>query len=447
MQLPSAFLQGLEKKLGVNVNDFKQSMDASTPVSIRLNPFKPIDDFDGMEQVPWHPLGRYLPKRPVFTLDPLFHAGTYYVQEASSMAIYQALRQAVNLDKKLNVLDLCASPGGKSTLLASAISPDSFLLANEVIKSRIDPLRQNLLKWGNSNYMISNHDSEDFAGLNGFFDVVLVDAPCSGEGLFRKAPRTINEWSLEQVKHCSARQKRILTEAKKLVKEGGTLIYSTCTYNENENDRNMEWLLEEGSFEPFHLKLPIEWGIVETDFGHQFYPNFLKGEGFYLGVLRKIGNGRETLVKTRVKKKWPRLAKKEKALIDPWISNSECFSFFKKPNNEIAAVPSGLEELFLIVATSLKRRSFGTHIGTVKQNKLIPAHGFALSHFIHEDVECIQLGLESTLHFLKKENFELNTKEKGWKLVRYKGHNLGWVKLLGNRFNNYFPNDWRIRRF
>ena len=433
--------------MGGQLNAFQLALEATPPVSIRLNPVKPINDFENMERVLWHPQGRYMPERPIFTVDPLFHAGTYYVQEASSMAIYQALHQVVDLNQKLKVLDFCAAPGGKSTLLASAISPSSFLLANEAIKSRIEPLRQNLLKWGNSNYMVSNHDPADFSGLDGFFDVVLVDAPCSGEGLFRKDSKAVNEWSLENVALCAARQKRILASAKKLVKNGGILIYSTCTYNDRENDQNIEWILNEGFFENIKLSLPEGWGIKETTFGYQFYPHFVKGEGFYMSILKKNGSNEKIFTNKKLKNGWTYLSKKEKAIVDPWIENPQQLSFFKKPNNEIVAVPIDLESIFIKTAASLKRRSFGTLIGAIKNKKLIPAHGFALSNIIKKEMDAIEPDVVSALQFLRKDNFEINSKRKGWNLIRHKGHNLGWVKLLGNRFNNYFPNEWRIRRY
>ena len=447
MQLPPAFIQILQNKLGDGIRLFQQAFEEPLPISIRLNPFKPVDRFEGLEQVPWYPLGKYLPERLIFTLDPHFHAGTYYVQEASSMAIYQAVYQSIDLSKSQKVLDLCAAPGGKTTLLASVLSSNSFLLANEVIKSRIAPLRQNLAKWGTQNYMVSNHDPQDFSKLTGFFDVVLVDAPCSGEGLFRKYPKAVKEWSLEQVGHCSARQKRILTEALELVKEGGVLIYSTCTYNEKENDQNIKWLLKQGFFEPLQLTLPQEWGILQTQFGYQFYPGWLKGEGFFMSVLKKHGSKPDRPNKKGIKNEWPYLPKKDLAVIEPWIENPQHFSFFLKPNNEIVAVPKELEEIFLMAASSLKRRSFGISIGTIKQNKLIPSHEFALSHIVHKNVKAIDLDLESAIRFLKKESFEMNATEKGWRIVQYQGHNLGWVKLVGSRFNNYLPNEWRIRRF
>ncbi|MEZ4933616.1 MAG: RNA methyltransferase [Saprospiraceae bacterium] len=445
MELPSEFLKIIQEKLGNKTLRFQQALQEPVPVSIRLNPIKPNDVFANFEKVPWHPQGRYLPERPLFTLDPLFHAGTYYVQEASSMAIHQALIQCVDLEKKINVLDLCAAPGGKSTLLLSAISPESFLLANEVIKSRVAPLRQNLIKWGHTNFMVSNHDPIDFAGLNGFFDVVLIDAPCSGEGLFRKDPNAMKEWSLDQVGLCSARQKRILSTAHQLVKNGGLLVYSTCTYNDFENDQNVDWLLAQDKFELCPLEFPEDWGIEKTRFGYQFFPNRLKGEGFYLSVLKYRNGPSQSNGKQKLKSEWPFLSKQELKAVEPWIENPARFKFFQKPNFEIVAVPNDLEDNFLKVASQLNRRSFGLNIGQLKQKKLIPSHELTLSQAVNKNLPSIELDLEAALNFLRKENFSANTNDTGWHLVKYQGNNLGWVKLLGNRFNNYLPNEWRIK--
>ena len=239
------------------------------------------------EKVPWHPQGYYLNERPSFTLDPVFQAGGYYVQEASSMFVAEAVRQTMDTSKPLRVLDLCAAPGGKTTTLAAELTENSFLMANEVIKSRIPALKENLLKWGFTNYVVTNHDPETMAELEGFFDVVLVDAPCSGEGLFRKDDEAAKEWSVQHVELCSARQKRILKAAAFLVAPNGVLVYSTCTYNAQENDENVAYITKITELERIDLSLPTEFGIQATQGGAQFYPHKLKGEGFYLAVFRQ----------------------------------------------------------------------------------------------------------------------------------------------------------------
>src|SRR5690606_4280290 len=236
--LPNSLIQ----RLGVNPTFDKDAFiaaheDGNQITSIRLNPFKPTElDFYLSEQVQWCDRGYYLANRPQFTLDPLFHAGAYYVQEASSMFIAHII-QTLGLDKEaLFAADVCAAPGGKSTLLNSYLHPNSLLLSNEIIKSRSIILQENLTRWGASNVVVSNNDPSAFRRLPGFFDLLLVDAPCSGSGMFRKDEDAIDEWSEANVKLCSERQQRILSEVLTALKTNGYLIYSTCSYSQEENE-------------------------------------------------------------------------------------------------------------------------------------------------------------------------------------------------------------------
>src|SRR4030095_5372686 len=208
--------------------------------------------------------GYYLPERPVFTLDPLFHAGVYYVQEASSMFLEQALKQSVDLSQPIKILDLCAAPGGKSTLIESLLNEESLLVSNEVIKTRVNVLQENITKWGGKNVVVTNNDAKDFARLENYFDVIVVDAPCSGSGLFRKDPEAVAEWSPGNVALCSQRQMRILADVFPSLKKNGILIYSTCSYSEKEDELILDWIKE--SFEVRSLRFDVQpaWQIVES---------------------------------------------------------------------------------------------------------------------------------------------------------------------------------------
>ncbi|WP_080054264.1 methyltransferase RsmF C-terminal domain-like protein [Spirosoma aerolatum] len=451
--LPSAFRDQMQAQLGSEFADFQQVLTRPAPVSIRLNPRKPVYDTTDLNPIPWcndkGPIqGFYLAERPSFTLDPLFQAGAYYVQEASSMLLYEALKQSVKLSRPLRVLDLCAAPGGKSTLLASALSVDSLLVCNEVIRSRVSVLRENLDKWGYSNVVVTNHDPEDMTNLSGFFDVVVVDAPCSGEGLFRKDPDAIQEWSEASVQLCSARQKRILDAAIPLLDERGILIYSTCTYNDSENLDNVRYLTENG-FRNRPLILPADWQIVEkyvdNSVGYQCYPHRVQGEGFFISVFQKMTFTASVKLDARTFRSIRALRPRETSTAMKWLEHPANFSFWEKPNGDVMALPKSLEKTFLFLDSALRNKGFGLEMGQFKGQDFIPSHALALSTDCNQNLPAIELSKENALRYFKKENLVFDEPVKGWLLARYKGLNLGWVKGVGNRVNNYLPKDWRIR--
>ncbi len=454
LALPTLFIEQLRPLLpDGELEDFMGALNTPPPVSVRFNPKKKLDlaTFEqnlGLhsEPVAWHTEGVYLEERPVFTLDPSFHAGAYYVQEASSMFIAEALRQHVDFQEDIKILDLCAAPGGKSTLLAALMSDDSFLLANEVIKNRVDILKENIIKWGQTNTYVSNHDPEDFAPLADFFDIVLVDAPCSGEGMFRKDPQAAQEWSPEAVVTCSARQKRILAHAQNLVKSGGFLLYSTCTYNEFENEKNAEFILENTDFQPLTIDLNPEWRVTKLKYGYQFFPHKTKGEGFYLSFFQKNNKENSDGVKfNETKLNFTRLNKKQVEALENWVENAGRFEFFQKPNGQIFMVQKTHLPFVAALDKALRRKSTGIDIGEFKGNDFIPSHDLALSTAVSTQIPTAQLSKRGALIFLKKENLELPDAQKGWVLAQFGGLNLGWLKVLPTRVNNYLPKDFRIR--
>lgn len=224
MQLPEELLESLKSIESFDQEAFEKIHASGEQItSIRINPKKfSIENlkFKIENKIPWTQYGIYLLQRPSFTFDPLFHAGCYYVQEASSMFLEQALKQAVDLSKPVKVLDLCAAPGGKSTHIQSLIPKDSLLVSNEVIQSRVPVLKDNIIKWGTENVVVTRNDPKDFSRLENYFDVILIDAPCSGSGLFRREPEAIEEWSLNNVKLCSLRQQRIVADVFPALKKG-----------------------------------------------------------------------------------------------------------------------------------------------------------------------------------------------------------------------------------
>lgn len=445
MTLPPAFVQQMKAILAEEWNAFEAALSSPSPVSIRFHLQKQFITKENSEGVKWNANGVYLNERPSFTLDPHFHAGAYYVQEASSMFIQEAVKQLLPATPSRKVLDLCAAPGGKSTLLLDALSPNDLLLCNEVIKSRYHILNHNLAKWGQPNVASSQHDSKDFKKLSQFFDLVLVDAPCSGEGLFRKDPKAVSEWSPNAVQLCASRQKRILANAQELVKPGGLLFYSTCTYNEIENQQNATWLCEEFGFERCALSIPEDWGIVERDGGYQFYPHRTKGEGFFLACLRKLD---ESLIKRKDKKiSFSNLQAVNKTLtpqIESWLSPNHQLKFFQNQVGQIFGVPTHLVEPFQQISKALPNVRFGLELGQLKRKDFIPAPALALSNKVNEALPTIELPKREALLFLKRSPIVLESIPSGWALVAYDGMNLGWVKGLNKRINNYHPKEWRI---
>lgn len=445
IRFPKDFETRMIETLGDNWAAFASSHDQPSPVSVRLNPGKPFHTYT--QPVPWTKYGFYLPDRPSFTLDPLFHAGCFYVQEASSMFLEQAILQATNVKASLNVLDLSAAPGGKSTHLLSLISRDSLLVSNEVIRTRANILSENIQKWGHDNVIVTNNDPNDFQRLPGFFDVIVVDAPCSGEGLFRKDREAMDHWSTDNVNLCARRQKRILEDIWPALKEGGILIYSTCTYNHSENEENLKWLKDQQDAEPVSLERDSQWNIEATGYdgihGYRFYPHRVEGEGFFIALMRKTSPQKETVMRRQTSLMKPE--KKIIAQLTSWIGLSEEKLLFNI-NDLIRFFPqSKINELELIMK-NLYIIHAGTAIASMKHDKIVPEHAAALSLFIEKNsLVTIPLELDQALQFLRKEALPLESTQRGFALVTYNEVPLGWVNILPNRLNNLYPSEWRIR--
>ncbi len=450
--LPIELLHSLQRIKGFDEAAFMAAhVQGNQITSIRLNPAKPSDSVISTlllaEKIPWCTNGYYLQERPSFTLDPHFHAGAYYVQEASSMFLETVMKQTIDLNTSLKVLDLCAAPGGKSTLIQSLISNDSFLVSNEVIKTRVNILAENITKWGASNVVVTNNDPKDFQRLSNYFDVIVVDAPCSGSGLFRKDNDAISEWSMDNVALCSQRQQRILADVVPSLKSGGVLIYSTCSYSEVENEDIATWLTKENTFESCRIDFQQNWGIVETDkndiFGYRFYPDKIKGEGFFIAAFRKNEDGIAQKLKQKPINQKSIVSKSQFEYVSKWINPNVDIDFFNW-KNEVIALPNILLQEMANLQSALYIKKIGVNIGSAIRNELIPSHELAVCTILSPDVESIHLNLEDALQFLRHQNFELKDTSPGWKLVMYNELPLGFIKSMSNRFNNYYPREWRI---
>jgi 16S rRNA C967 or C1407 C5-methylase (RsmB/RsmF family)/NOL1/NOP2/fmu family ribosome biogenesis protein len=437
--LPVKFIDRINRE-NPNHEILLSSLNSESPISIRLNPNKKqeLNHLEFAEQVPWCSTGYYLKSRPKFTLDPLFHAGCYYPQEAGSMYI-ESVFKSLDLSDSPAVLDLCAAPGGKSTLLAGLLNNQGVLVSNEVIRSRAYILAENVTKSGYSNCLVSNNDPKDFSTLKGSFDVILIDAPCSGEGMFRKDLKSRAEWSEENANMCSSRQKRIVMDVWESLKENGYLIYSTCTFNPEENENNIDWLLNELDCEI--VQVPLFENVItdSKNYGVYFLPGFTKSEGFYCCVLQK-----KEKVNLNSKIKLENLSiLKSIDNISSFTKNSSNSVFW----NENETIFGTTELAFNFYRQHLKKFKWmkvGVKIGENSRKGFTPDIELALNPNLINDDNSIELTKKQALKFLHGDTFELEATF-GIHLVSYQNQPLGFIKHLGNRFNNLYPKEWRIR--
>lgn len=384
------------------------AFSAAPSVSVRLNPFKvsggmgPGGSDASLRPIPWCRHGFMLASRPRFVMDPLFHAGCYYVQDSSAMIVGHVVREQLHrfdgLGRPVRVLDLCAAPGGKTTDLAASLRErfgDSFLLvANEVMRSRASVLSDNVAVWGDPNVTVTSCDPKAFGKLEGYFDIIVADVPCSGEGMFRKDPKAVEDWSPEAVSLCVARQKRILADAWPSLGQGGLLVYSTCTFEEAENDANVEWAASRLGAEVIEYEYSSLPGLIPTRTGGLLMPGFVEGEGQFVAMLEKTaaaGTTRET--------------------------------------------PSSLHPL-----------REGLEKGMVKGKDFVPSADWALSIFPpFDEYPTVELDRETALRFLHRDGIFIEGQKEGYLMVCFEGHPLGFVKNIGKRWNNLHPQNRRIR--
>ena len=406
--LPEGFIASLAESAGRAVADrFEAAAACEPPVSVRLNPFKtpsvPDPILDGSAPVPWNPLGRFLTGRPVFTLQPLFHAGAYYVQDSSAMFPGWMARQLLDGlgpdGRPIRVLDLCAAPGGKTTDLAASLRErfgDRFLLvANEVMRARAAVLSGNVAVWGDPNVTVTSVDPKAFASLEGFFDLIVADVPCSGEGMFRKDEKAVADWSPQTVDLCAARQKRIVADVWPALREGGVLVYSTCTFSRAENDDNVAWISQTLDAESCTPGGTFD-GVLETAFGRLLVPGSVPGEGQYAAAVRRLSG--------------------------PAAS--------RKPVSEL--------QRFHPLRSGVRK-------GEWKGRDFIPDPDWALSLSCERgEWPEWEVDRQTALRFLHKDALVLPDAPRGLVLLTYASLPLGFVKNVGSRCNNLHPSGRRI---
>lgn len=421
MQLPKEFEEYSRSLMGEELySKLISGLAATPPVSIRLNPFKVAKDayleddeqLNGLQltPVPWAKDGYLLSERPSFTLDPLFHAGAYYVQEASSMFLDFIIRQLVK--EPVTMLDLCAAPGGKTTCAMAALPEGSILYSNEPIRTRANILAENVMKFGHPDIIVTNNYAKDYAKAKKTFDVILTDVPCSGEGMFRKDPNAINEWSTSNVDSCWKLQRSIVEDIWQCLKPGGILIYSTCTFNAHEDEENVQWIIDNLGADPIALEgVKEEWNITGALKGnlpvYRFIPGKTKGEGMFMAVMRKKGEPTQGSTPTILKKEG-KISMKEKGL---------------------------------------KVMTHGINPPTQKGKKTIPDISLALSINQKEnDYPHVDVDRQTAINYLRREAITLPADTlRGIVTITYKGLGLGFANNIGNRANNLYPQEWRIK--
>ncbi|MDR2362695.1 MAG: rRNA cytosine-C5-methyltransferase [Prevotellaceae bacterium] len=441
MSFPIAFEQSLDGLPGVDAGALLRALRLATPVSIRYNETKRTTPASAT-RVPWCNTGVYLPDRPAFTLDPLWHGGAYYVQEASSMVVAQLAGILLSLGERCRVLDLCAAPGGKSTQLASLLPAGGLLVSNEVIRSRVAILLENLVKWGTPNVVVTAADPKQFAALPAFFDLLLVDAPCSGEGLFRKEPEAVHEWSEANVQRCADRQRRIVADAWDALRDGGIIVYSSCTFNRRENEETVQWIIKQLGAERLPLSLDPAWGVVESDAGYRFYPHRLQGEGFFISVLQKRSPHTPRPLKA-IKIPRQAIAASDAAQIRQWLHGA--FVPMLK-GRLIYALPQAQQPAIAQLLAHLPVLQAGVPAGERKGTDTAPTAALALSVACRREAfPYVTLLLPEAIRYLRRENIHFPGAPDGYLLVTYDNLPLGFAKKIGRRTNNLFPMQWRIR--
>lgn len=447
MNLPEQFKTYTSSLMGNDIWEaYTKAFDEPQPVSVRINPNKFCESQDIKSyfdsQVTWCNGGYYLKSRPSFTADPLFHAGTYYVQEAASMFLDKVIRSYVKEPSVM--LDLCAAPGGKSTLARTALPEGSILMCNEPMKQRANILSENIKKFGSPEVIVTNNFPADYRKAAIMFDVILTDVPCSGEGMFRKDEGAINEWSVQNVDNCRKKQREIVEDIWHCLKPGGLLIYSTCTFNLGEDEDNVKWIADELGGEILTVDTEGDkniTGCLSKDFNipvYRFIPGVTRGEGLFMAVIRK------TDIDTSRNKK--RKGKGSKSIKYDGNQLNGDFRYFEA-GNKIVAVPENMCEIYEAANESLHILHAGVCIGERKGKDIIPDQSLALSTALKEDAfPRAEVCKDDAIAYLSRETITLPADTpRGFVLITYNNIPLGFVKNIGNRVNNLYPAEWKIR--
>ncbi|MFI3263927.1 MAG: rRNA cytosine-C5-methylase [Rikenellaceae bacterium] len=451
VKLPQLFVERVVQDLGqVQAEALFSALSTESPTSIRLNPYK-VKEPIAQRPVGWSKYGFYLDERPSFTLDSDFHAGAYYVQEASSQFVGHILSER-NIEGA-RVLDMCAAPGGKSTLYSTLVGLEGLVVANEINRSRASILADNARKWGLGNIVVCNSRSEHLAQFQSWFDIVAVDAPCSGEGMFRKMEGAIEEWSPSNVAMCAERQREILDNGWQSLKAGGVLIYSTCTFNRTENEEVLEHFMESYGDEvaPYDtVECDESWSVSCGQVGafqtFRFFPHKIEGEGLFVAVATKSfdAGGKMRQPKSR-KKIFSSIDRQSLLEVSKWVAQPELMVFLNVADSAIYGYYRAQAEAVKSLAESLTIIYSGVAMGQIFKGKLKPDPALALFHDLNCDVVSeVELDNSDILLYLRKQELSAELFAEGINIVSANGYTIGFVKRIGGRVNNIYPNSLRI---
>lgn len=421
---------------------FEAAHQAPVKTAIRYNPNKG-NPYSSGQSIAWNEAGLLLDERPLFAKDPLWHAGAYYVQESSSMFLRHAFLHCLPHLNNIRVLDLCAAPGGKSTDIASLLNPDSLLISNEIIPNRNTVLCENITKWGQLNTWVTQMEPQKWQKVGTFFDCIIVDAPCTGSGLWKRDPQALQEWSTDVVTKCATRQANIIQDILPALKPGGILIYSTCSFSMEENESIVDDIMEQHGLENIEIPVEPNWNIEKSSApklggaGYRFSPWSVPGEGFFLAAFQKPGTLQDNIVKATPTK------------VDTAVQDLFDIPIHAITQKELTlAIPATLHHsLSLLQDFQVYFKKVGTQVGTWMRDTLIPDHELALSVHLQSPYEKIELALEDALQYLRKNNLDNTQNLTGWKLMTYQDVALGWSKWMPGRMNNYYPKHWRLLHY
>ena len=447
--IPKDFVAWAKKRLGKEAKEFLDALDKPAVRSMLVNPRKNLE-LTGLEKVPWNDMGCYMPDSHQFTTDPLWHAGTYYALDASCMFLGHAFKQLCAKEEKMRVLDLCSAPGGMSLILSSLMNNEQLLVSNESAKTKAAKLKENVIKWGAAHNYVMRQKPEQFQRIPGFFDVMLLNAPHSGEGLFRKSEKARENWSLDLVQERVAKQRKILSDSLLSLKVGGTLLYCVRSFNEQETIENINWLCKEKGMKCLPLKSDKAWNIENIKegkaLGYQLWPHKTKGEGFFLSALTKVEGEEVDQGRYEIKKKTKPYSRKNTMRIKRYFGIPEGFMVHENGRKAITAVHENIMDDISALNGLFSSDYYGVELGMMAKEIFLPLHSLAVNGVVDSKMKMIPLTMGDAQKYLRRDSLEIDYDRPGWVRASYEEISLGWFKVQVRKLSNHYPIQWRLKK-